>query len=86
MNDLFVELLSICIDRLADGDAVADCLADFPECPELGPLLETAAVLLAAEARPLRSDAWATVAAARLDAGGRGDASSDGDQAFPRSA
>ncbi len=47
MIDLFDELLSICIDRLTDGDTVADCLADFPECPELELMLETAAALTA---------------------------------------
>jgi len=47
MNDLFDELLSICLDRLEDGDTVADCMADFPECSELKPLLETATALTA---------------------------------------
>ena len=44
--DLFDELLSICLDRVADGDTVADCMADFPDCPELARLLETAAALM----------------------------------------
>ena len=46
MIDLFDELLSICLDRLADGDTVADCLTDFPEVPDLEGLLETAAALM----------------------------------------
>lgn len=45
MNEMFEEVLAICLDRLADGDAVAACVADFPECPELEPLLELAAAL-----------------------------------------
>lgn len=56
MIDLFDELLSICLDRLADGDAVADCIADFPEVPDLGPMLETAAALISLrDERPHRS-------------------------------
>jgi hypothetical protein len=45
MNDMFEEVLAICLDRLADGDSVADCVADFPECPDLEPLLTLAAAL-----------------------------------------
>ncbi len=61
MIDLFDELLSICLDRLADGDTVADCVMDFPDVPELEGLLETAAALIALqEARPTRT--WAPVA------------------------
>lgn len=45
MNDLFEEVLAICLDRLADGDTVADCVADFPECADLEPLLSLAAAL-----------------------------------------
>ena len=56
MIDLFDELLAICLDRLADGDTVADCVMDFPEVPDLGPMLETAAALMALGAeRPSRS-------------------------------
>jgi len=47
MIDLFDELLSICLDRLADGDTVTDCVMDFPEVPDLEGLLETAAALMA---------------------------------------
>jgi hypothetical protein len=45
MNDMFEEVLAICLDRLADGDTVAACVADFPECPDLEPLLSLAAAL-----------------------------------------
>jgi hypothetical protein len=45
MNEMFEEVLAICLDRLADGDSVAACVADFPECPELESLLELAASL-----------------------------------------
>ena len=55
MIDLFDELLSICLDRLADGDTVADCVMDFPEVPDLEGLLETAATLMVLqEERPAR--------------------------------
>ena len=45
MNEMFEEVLAICLDRLADGDSVAACVADFPECSELESLLELAAAL-----------------------------------------
>ncbi|MCC7367311.1 MAG: hypothetical protein IT306_02750 [Chloroflexi bacterium] len=45
MDEMFEEVLAICLDRLADGDTVEDCIADFPECPELQPLLALAAAL-----------------------------------------
>ena len=48
MDDMFEEVLAICLDRLSDGDDVESCVADFPECPELGPLLEIAAALSSA--------------------------------------
>ena len=55
MIDLFDELLSICLDRIADGDTIADCVMDFPEVPDLEGLLETAAALMAfQEERPAR--------------------------------
>ena len=61
MIDLFDELLSICLDRLADGDTVADCVADFPEVPDLEGLLETAAALMAVQdERPIQP--WMRVA------------------------
>lgn len=47
MDDLFEEVLAICLDRLSDGDAIESCVADFPECLDLGPLLEIAAALSA---------------------------------------
>ena len=45
MDEMFEEVLAICLDRLSDGDTIEACLADFPECPELEPLLEIAAAL-----------------------------------------
>jgi hypothetical protein len=45
MDELFEEVLAICLDRLSDGDDVESCVADFPECPDLQPLLEIAAAL-----------------------------------------
>jgi hypothetical protein len=45
MDEMFEEVLAICLDRLSDGDDVEACLADYPECPDLGPLLEIAAAL-----------------------------------------
>ena len=69
MIDLFDELLSICLDRLADGDTVADCLVDFPEVPDLGPMLETAAALMSVrDERPSRPWIQVTDARPALDA------------------
>ena len=45
MDEMFEEVLAICLDRLSDGDDVASCVADFPDCPDLQPLLEIAAAL-----------------------------------------
>ena len=45
MEDMFDEVLAICLDRLSDGDDIASCVADYPECPDLQPLLELAAAL-----------------------------------------
>ncbi len=67
MIDLFDELLSICLDRLADGDTVADCVMDFPEVPDLGPMLETAAALMSLrDERPSRP--WMPLAPERPSA------------------
>ena len=48
LEDMFDEVLAICLDRLSDGDDIASCVADFPECPDLEPLLELAAALTTA--------------------------------------
>ena len=57
MDEMFEEVLAICLDRLSDGDTVESCVADFPECPDLQPLLEIAAALTAAAPRtPMRAD------------------------------
>ena len=62
MDEMFEEVLAICLDRLSDGDSVESCLADFPECPELEPLLEIAAALSASSAdnfkRADRTPTW----------------------------
>jgi hypothetical protein len=50
MDEMFEEVLAICLDRLSDGDDVEACVADFPECPDLQPLLEIAAALTSASA------------------------------------
>jgi hypothetical protein len=52
MDEMFEEVLAICLDRLSDGDEVAACVADFPECPDLQPLLEIAAALTDAAGQP----------------------------------
>ena len=54
MDEMFEEVLAICLDRLSDGDDVESCLADFPECPDLQPLLEIAAALSSASADNFR--------------------------------
>jgi hypothetical protein len=48
MDEMFDEVLAICLDRLSDGDDVEACVADFADCPDLQPLLEIAAALTAA--------------------------------------
>ena len=62
MDEMFEEVLAICLDRLSDGDDVESCVADFPECPDLQPLLELAAALSATSAdtfrRADRSPTW----------------------------
>jgi hypothetical protein len=45
MDEMFEEVLAICLDRLSDGDTVAACVADYPDCPDLEPLLEIATAL-----------------------------------------
>jgi hypothetical protein len=54
MDEMFEEVLAICLDRLSDGDDVESCMADFPECPDLQPLLELAAALNATSADNFR--------------------------------
>jgi hypothetical protein len=62
MDDLFEEVLAICLDRLTDGDAIESCVADYPECPDLRPLLELADALSAESradrARDNRTPTW----------------------------
>jgi hypothetical protein len=50
MDEMFEEVLAICLDRLSDGDDIESCVADFPECPELRDLLEIAAALSSSSA------------------------------------
>ena len=47
MDDMFEEVLAICLDRLSDGDDIESCITDFPECLDLLPLLEIVAALRA---------------------------------------
>ena len=54
MDEMFEEVLAICLDRLSDGDEVESCVADYPECPDLRPLLEIAAALTAVSAENSR--------------------------------
>ncbi len=57
MDEMFEEVLAICLDRLSDGDTIESCVADFPECPDLQPLLEIAAALSAtSEDKSRRAD------------------------------
>src|SRR5688572_28893363 len=50
MDEMFDEVLAICLDRLSDGDDAESCVADYPECPDLQPLLELAAALISTSA------------------------------------
>ena len=62
MAEMFAEMLAICLDLLSDGDSVESCGADYPECPDLQPLLEIAAALSASSAdnarRADRAPTW----------------------------
>ena len=64
MDEMFEEVLAICLDRVTDGDSVASCVADYPERPDLEPLLELAAALTAvaedAGPREDRAPTWLT--------------------------
>jgi hypothetical protein len=48
MDEIFEEVLAICLDRLSDGEDVDSCLADYPDRSDLRPLLEIAAALITA--------------------------------------
>jgi hypothetical protein len=62
MDEIFEEMLAICLDRLSGGEDVDSCLADYPDCSDLRPLLEIAAALIAASAdhrrRAGRTPVW----------------------------
>lgn len=45
MDAMFEDVLAICLDRVSDGDSIESCVTDYPECPDLRPLLEIAAAL-----------------------------------------
>ena len=45
MDDVFEEVLALCLDRIEDGDSAEACAADFPDFPDLPPLLELATAL-----------------------------------------
>ena len=47
MEEVFEEVLALCLDRVVDGDSPAACAADFPDYPDLLPLLEFAGGLSA---------------------------------------
>ena len=64
MDEMFDEVLAICLDRLSDGDDVASCAADYPECPDLQPLLELTAALSSVSGDVHRRVARAHLAAA----------------------
>jgi hypothetical protein len=50
MSEMFEEVVAICLDRLTDGDTVAQCAADYPECQDLRETLEVAELLMATAA------------------------------------
>ena len=45
MDDVFEEVLALCLDRIEDGDSAEACAADFPDFPDLLSLLELATAL-----------------------------------------
>ena len=42
MEEVFDEVLAVCLDRIVDGDSAEACAAEFPEFPDLLPLLQLA--------------------------------------------
>ena len=54
MEELFEEVLALCLDRVADGDSPTSCAADFPEFADLEPLLQLADELAALPRREQR--------------------------------
>ncbi len=65
MDEIFETVLAICLDRQADGDSAAACAADFPEFPQLLPLLKLAAAL--GSLAPLEVDSsWLTSSSDRV--------------------
>jgi hypothetical protein len=67
MEDVFVEVLAVCLDRVADGDTPAACARDFPDFPDLEGCLELAAHL-AAVRNDEPTDAWRSASEDRLAA------------------
>lgn len=67
MQEVFEEVLALCLDRVADGDSPAACAGDFPEFPELVELLGIAAKLKDLP-RPEPRPSWLTASSARLAA------------------
>lgn len=60
MEELFEEVLALCLDRIADGDSPASCAADFPDFADLLPLLEIAAELMVLPRREANGP-WLTI-------------------------
>jgi hypothetical protein len=53
----FEHVLSICLDRLRDGDTLEACLASYPShARQLAPLLRVAAMLQTPESRPMPTE------------------------------
>ncbi len=42
MEEVFDEVLAVCLDRIVDGDSAEACAAEFPDFPDLLPLLQLA--------------------------------------------
>lgn len=50
------DILEMCLNRIADGETVADCLRDFPDhADQLTPLLKTAVLVREPQRQPSRS-------------------------------
>ena len=45
MEEVFEEVLALCLDRVSDGDSAEACAAEFPEFSDLLPLLQLATSL-----------------------------------------
>ncbi len=65
-EDLLAEVVALCLDRMEDGDSAEQCAADFPEFPDLLPMLQIAAELRS-QSGPEPRPEWLKASRARIE-------------------